>query len=212
MFAYVLPLLLLVAPAQAASPAGGYRLVGSPDTASAIILQDDGRFDFVLAEGALDLSASGRWTSEGGRVLLTPMPKPVPPEFSLAGIARRRDAGLAIKVVAPGGRGLAGVDFRIALADGSTITGYTQEDGWSSPDRRHPLTIQLAIPMFDLASPPFRVDGAAGNAFTFLLTPNDIGRVDFQAAPLEIGSDRLVLRRDGRELVYVREAPDPPPE
>src|SRR4051812_47067610 len=63
------------APGQPAGPgnvaaAGHYRLHAGPDTASELELLPDGRFRFFLAEGAVDLHAEGRWTSDGRTVVL----------------------------------------------------------------------------------------------------------------------------------------------
>jgi hypothetical protein len=204
-------IVMLLAAAPASDPVGAYRLTGVHDAAAELVLHADGRFDYAMAEGALDQESSGRWTREGNRVLLTTEPKPVAPVFSPGAIGMAKDASLSLKVVWPNGRGVALVDFRILFTDGSSAEGYTQEDGWSLEpgDARVAKSIQLAVPMHDLVSPIFPLDPAKGNAFTFLLTPNDLGRVDFEQVPLDIAPGRLIFHREGQSLVYVRDGGDP---
>jgi hypothetical protein len=201
----VLPLLAAAAPSD--GPAGRYRLAGGPDTAAEIVLNPDGRFEFGLAEGALDASATGRWTREGGHILLTTDPKPVAPVVSAGPVARSADASLSLKVVWPDGRGVALVDFRIRFADGSVEEGYTQDYGWSLPpgDARVPRSVELAVPMYGLASPAFALDASQGNAFSFVLSPNDLGRVDFSREPLDIGERGLVMHHNGAAMTFLRE-------
>jgi hypothetical protein len=208
----LLPLLVAAAPSD--GPAGRYRLAGGPDTAAEIVLHVDGRFEFALAEGALDASATGRWTREGGHILLTTDPKPVAPVFSAGPVARDADASLSLKVLWPDGRGVALVDFQIRFADGSVEEGYTQDYGWTLPpgDARVPSSVELAVPMYGLASPPFALDGDKGNKFTFVLTPNDLGRVDFNREPLDIGDRRLVMHHNGAAMNFLREPPAHDPE
>ncbi|HEX8062164.1 MAG TPA: hypothetical protein VF535_03020 [Allosphingosinicella sp.] len=182
----LLPLLLLApAPAAAAegSPAGSYRLVGEQDVASGLRLRKDGRFQYFLSAGALDEQAEGRWSVNGRVVTLTTEPKPVPPVFEPGPSARTLDSKLSVKVGAPGGGGIAGVDLRIGFDQGEPVESYTQEDGWSLPadETRIPRWIELGVPMHGLASPRFPIDLAAGNALAFTLVPNDLGKLDFAA-------------------------------
>ena len=185
-------------------PTGHYRLADGPDTASELILLPDGRFDYALAAGALDEAATGSWTSDGKVVRLTTRPKPVPAVFSAAAVASDPKQGLTIKAVAPDGSGIALIDFTITFADGSTEEGYTQDYGWSLPpeDHRVPRSITLGIAMYELVSPPFLLDPAQGNVFTFKLTPNDLGRFDFEATPLDIAPGKLIWHRGGADLEY----------
>jgi len=64
--------LVAVPPAFAAERlAGHYFLNGMTEVGSELLLRDDGRFEWFLAYGAMDRSASGRWTEADGRVVLS---------------------------------------------------------------------------------------------------------------------------------------------
>lgn len=200
-------LLLLPGPAAVAagSPAGRYRLTGEQDVASELVLLADGRFRYFLMAGALDEHAEGRWIVEGGNVRLTTDPRPAPPVFSAGPSGRTDEAPLTLIVRWPDGRGIAGVDVRVGFDSGDAVEGYTQDYGWSLPagEARTPRWVELAVPMHGLASPRFAIGVAQANALSFILTPNDLGVVDFRDNLVEVEPGRLVMHRGGGVLNYV---------
>jgi hypothetical protein len=200
----VASLLLAATTVSAAPPAGHYRLVGVHDAASELILYPDGRFEYALAYGALDEQAQGRWTSDGKTVHLTTVPKPKPAVFSAGQAEHNADAPFTIKVTSPDGRGLAGVDFQLTFDSSDPVESYTQEYGWSldPADNRTPQSIRFAVPMYGLESRIFPIDAAKANQFTFILTPNDLGVVDFANVEVTIEKGDLVLHREGGDLRY----------
>ncbi len=199
--------LLLAAPATS-TPVGHYRLQGVHDAASELILRADGRFEYALAYGALDEEAAGRWRRVGDKIFLTTLPKPVPPAFSPGKTARTAEAPLALHVTWPDGRGIPGVDFRIEFDSGAPLQDYINNDeGWSLPaeEKRKPVAVTLAEPIYQLVSPRFPIDTSKANDLTFILTPHDMGHVDFEGLPLDIAPGKLVMHRGGGELTYVRD-------
>jgi hypothetical protein len=205
---FPLAAMLLLAAAPAHSPVGLYRLRGVQDAASELALRADGRFSYALAYGALDEEASGRWTRVGNRVFLTSFPKPVPPVFSAGRAARSADAPLKLHVTWPNGRGIPGVDFRVGFESGPPFADYINNDeGWSldPAEKRKPVSVRFAFPIYHLESPVFPIDAARANDLTFILTPHDMGRVDFEKLPLDVAPGKLVMHRDGATLEYLRE-------
>lgn len=74
----LIPALLLLAALSAPVPAIAapdearhYYLQGVMETGSELLLRPDGRFQWYLSVGALDLFAQGRWVEAEGAVLLT---------------------------------------------------------------------------------------------------------------------------------------------
>jgi hypothetical protein len=193
------------ATAAARAPEGRYRLAGSPDVASELILTADGHFAYGLSAGALDEHAEGLWTSDGTTVKLTTAPKPKPAEFSLKEATRTAQSRLHLRVTWPDGRGIAGVDFIIGFGEGEPLADYTQEYGWDlSPDElRTPRFVEFAIPMYQLKSQRFTLRPGDADNLTFVITPNDLGVVDFEQLPLAIGKDRLLMHRYGEILTYI---------
>jgi hypothetical protein len=208
MGAKVLVAALLLAATAAPSPAGHYRLRGVQDAASELVLRADGRFDYALAYGALDEEATGRWRRAGNHVLLTTLPKPVPPAFTPGKAAHNADAPFALHVTSPDGHGIPGIDFRIEFDSGEPLEDYINNDeGWSlsAAETRRPVAVTLSVPIYALASPRFPIDLAKANDLTFILTPNDMGRIDFEQFPLDIAPGKLVMHRGGAALDYLRE-------
>lgn len=195
-------------PAFAEEWAGQYRLDAGPDAAGGLELNADGTFRFGMSAGALDMEAAGRWERAGEGITLRTEPRPVPAAFSLARAEPGSgDGAVSINVTWPNGRGIAGIDFRIIHESAEPITGYTQSDGWTSesgPD--HPvLSIQLSEPIHYTVSEEFSVPADA-RAFTFVLTPNDLGIADFDDAPATRTPDGLTVHWRGGEIPFVKAA------
>lgn len=197
--------LLLAAGAAAKVPSyvGFYRAAEGPDAAGELELRADGRFAYAFATGALDERSSGRWVRDGSSACLYTDPKPVAPVFSRAG-TDGQDATL--QVTWPNGRAIASVDFTIAFDTGDPVSGYTQEDGWTLPDdeRRLPRSVVLTVPMFGLASPRFELGVADHGRLHVVLTPNDLGLVDFERACLERVNGQEILHRREGDMRFVR--------
>lgn len=103
----ILPLVaFLTTPAladvQPAERPGHYYLRGVMETGSELLLHPDGRFQWYLVYGALDLFAEGRWQEKDGAVLLTSeKTKDVPePGFETLTLTVKDDT-----LIPPDGRG-----------------------------------------------------------------------------------------------------------
>src|SRR3546814_17820692 len=81
---------LLLSAALIATPAaaqdspfvGEYSLAEGPDVGGGLLIRSDGRFQYMLAAGALDERAEGRWEMRGETICLTTEPQPAQPEKS----------------------------------------------------------------------------------------------------------------------------------
>lgn len=199
--------LLLAAPAPT-DPAGHYRLREGPDVVSQLDIRRDGTFEYGLIAGALDEYATGRWRRVAGGIRLSTVPKPVPPAFSAGPAGRTADAPLRIHVLWPDGRDAIGTGLVLDFASGPPLDTYIGgPDGWTLPagETRRPIAVTLALRMFGFTSPRFPIDAARANDLTFVITPHDLGRVDFEDLPLDVLPDRLVMHRGGGALTYERQ-------
>ncbi|MCW1383053.1 hypothetical protein OLX02_09485 [Novosphingobium sp. KCTC 2891] len=209
------PLLALAAPAlaKARKPApavaaqatpidltGRYRVDQGPDVAGDLVLTADRHFEYRLAAGALDEEASGTWAFVGGRTCLTTTPKPVPPVWQAVPATK----GPTVRVVWPGGEGISGVGVRIGFDSGELDGGYTLEDGWSLPPGEHrmPRWVELEEPVHDLVSPRFTFGGSSRLVVT--LVPNDLGKVDFDGACIDLEGTGLLLHRGEGVMRFYR--------
>jgi hypothetical protein len=74
-----------LAQAAASGLAGHYYLERGPrEVGSELLLKQDGRFEWTLAYGAMDLAAAGTWRADGKQVVLTAAPAPEPVFRTLA--------------------------------------------------------------------------------------------------------------------------------
>lgn len=196
--------------AEARSPyAGRYRIATGPDTTGGLELGADGRFRYLLSEGALSERAEGTWTETGGDIRLTTDPKPVAPRFARAADASADAPAIHVRLI--DGRDLAGIDFRLGLTSGASMAGYTQAEGWSFAEagQRRIAWVELVEPIYGVVSQRFIIDPPAAGGLVFVLTPNDIEVVDFENTPVERRTDDFVLRRGERALRLVRERNPP---
>lgn len=193
------------APAQS-SFVGSYRLADGPDVVAELLLKSDGHFQYALIAGALDEQAEGRWVEADGKVRLCSEPKPRPAVFSAGPQSSTKEAPLKVLVTFPKGDGVGGIDVTIGFDAGPPVIDYTQYYGWTmSPDeKRVPRWIELVEPIFGVRSPRFAIDLAKGNALSFVLTPNDIGIVDFDGTLVERVGDRLIMHQARGDLAFVR--------
>ncbi len=201
--AAMLGTVLFSAPAVAGAPQpGNYRVSEGPDVAGSLAIGADHRFRYGLSAGALDEHAEGSWHRQGAQICLRTEPRPVPAQFALVPAPAAQEPTLL--VTWPNGHGIALVDFVIGFDSGEPLRGYTQDYGWSMPegDTRQPRWIELGVRMFQLQSPRFALDGQ--KTIRAVLTPKDLGTVDFQDHCLEARGKGFVLHRPGGDLRLVR--------
>lgn len=204
---------LLLAVALIATPAaaqdspfvGEYSLAEGPDVGGGLFIRNDGRFQYVLAAGALDERAEGRWEARGDAICLFTEPKPVPPAFEKAEPVEVDGTIPTLFVSWPNGRGIAGVDFTIGFDSGDPVEDYTQDYGWTLPEdeKRIPRWIEVREPIYDVTAPRYELTDADGGKLHVNLIPNDMGVVAFDGACLKAGEDgRTVLHRTDGKLRF----------
>ena len=138
-------------------------------------------------------------------MLLTSDPV-TPPRFVLVSQGRGADGMLQVQLDVPRGVSRQYFNALLTKANGQTERRQFAEDGLLLPFARDgaPISIRLVLQMFDIMSQPVRLDSGAGYSLRFRFEPNDVGKVDFQATPLAIVNDELVLDRHGRTIRFKR--------
>ena len=198
-----LAMALLALPAHAQDNAAGeYRDEDSFEKFHGLLLRPDGTFAYALSIGALDQRSGGSWEQQGDTVTLTTSPTPVAPLFRQADPDESESAPFVL-VSWPNGQGIPGVDITLGCTDGTTLTDYTQYDGWSPPagECDGPQWIELVEGIHDIRSPRYPIaDGARG--LRFVLVPNDFGVVDLTGATGKLDGDRLVMHLRGYPVTF----------
>lgn len=206
--------ILLLAAALIAAPAaaqdspfvGEYSLAEGPDVGGGLLIRNDGRFQYVLAAGALDERAEGRWDVRGETICLTTDPKPVPPAMEKGAPIEVDGAVPTLLVTWPNGRGIAGVDFIIGFDDGDPVEDYTQVYGWTMPDddKRVPRWVEVREPIYGISAPRYELSQADGGKLRMVIEPNDMGMVNFEDACAEQTERGLTLHRAEGDMRFVR--------
>ncbi|MCA0208165.1 MAG: hypothetical protein LCH74_03800 [Proteobacteria bacterium] len=199
-------LIAVPAAAQDSPFVGEYSLAEGPDVGGGLLIRGDGRFQYMLAAGALDERAEGRWETRGDTVCLTTDPKPVPPAMEKGPLIEVEGAIPTLLVTWPNGRGIAGVDFVIGFDSGDPAEDYTQVYGWTMPedDKRIPRWVEVREPIYGITAPRYELAEADGGKLRVIIRPNDIGVVDFEGACAEKTERGLTLHRAEGRMRFVR--------
>ena len=194
------------ATAQDSPFVGEYGLAEGPDVGGGLLIRNDGRFQYMLAAGALDEQAEGRWEVRGEMVCLTTDPKPVPPAMEKGPLLEVEGAVPTLLVTWPNGKGIPGVDFTIGFDSGDPAEDYTQLYGWTMPedDKRTPRWIEVREPIYDITAPRYELTEADGGKLRVIIVPNDIGVVNFDGACAEKTERGVTLHRAEGDMRFVR--------
>ena len=168
-------------------------------------LQPNGRFDYQLAYGALDESASGTWTRDRDLVFLTSDPV-TPPKFSLIDQRPATDGKMHVALDLPTGWSRQYFDAELELSDGRAAGGQMSDDSdviELGPGDR-PVSLRLVMGVYALRSDAFPIGGAGPSVVRVRFDPNDIGKVAFAGTPLHIVGRTLTFERYGRSIVFRR--------
>ncbi|MDF2494975.1 hypothetical protein [Sphingomonas sp.] len=195
------------APGPAAALAGDY-VSSQMELVARLRLSPDGTFRYGLTVGSLDETAQGRWRVVGEEIELTSDPRPRAPTVEAAAVENTPAAPFGLRVLAPNGQDVPGVDFVIEFDRGEPLSAYTPGDRWVLPTDEHrtPRFVTFAMPRYRLQSARLPLDGAPGRTAIFRLVPNDFGVADLTGARLTVEGDTLTLHREEGTLRFRRAA------
>jgi hypothetical protein len=191
----------------AASLAGMYD-GGQMEMAAGLELQPNGRFRYALSYGVLDEMAEGSWKVDGDRVLLTSDPFKTP-RIALAEQRRAPRNELIVAFASEPAIPAQLFNLEVGFAKGRTVTGDMRgiEERWPIDRKDPPRTVRLALPMFGVVGETVPLDPSKGYRLSFRFEPNELGKVDFQATPLQVANGGLLLTRHDRRLRFRRVEP-----
>ncbi len=192
--------------AEASASLAGDYVHREMELVAGIRLNADGTFQYGLTVGSLDERAQGRWKRVGNAIELTSDPRPVAPTVTAGPVEQTPGKPFALRLVAPNGSDIPGIDLTVAFDTGDPLTDYTRGDAWHVPPDEHrtPRFITFAKPAYRLRSEPLPLDARPGRTATFLLTPNDFGVADLTGTRLEMDGTTLTLHREGGTLRFER--------
>lgn len=202
---WMLSAALAAPPAAAAdAPIAGTYVARMAETASALRLGADGRYEWFFSQGALDLAGAGRWTRSGAdRLLLTSDPPVVPPRTVFVASGRDSEPGLLVSIVDAEGKPAGFLDVVAEHGQGEPSHGFAQEgEHRFEPEAGRPVTaVRVGSQVYDFVSEAFAVP-PGDNVMRFRFEPNDVGKADFQAQEVMVAPRALSLVWRGLNLRY----------
>jgi len=195
-------------PAPPTSVAGDY-VHSQMELVAGIRLRPDGTFEYGLTVGSLDERAQGRWTAVGKRIELTSDPRPIAPTITADRVDAAPGEPFAIRVLAPNGRDVPGIDLSVEFDSGEPLISYLAGGPWSLPpeERRTPRFVTFSETSYRLQSERLPLKAEAGTVATFRLTPNDFGVADFTGVYADIEGESLILHRPEGVMRFRRSGP-----
>lgn len=185
--------------------AGHYHLEGVFEVGSELLLQPGGHFQYFLAYGAYDETATGDWHIDGEIIIINTPGGYTPPRFTLKQSLSEPEQPLTILVQDKTGRGIPGIDVLVDYGKTKPEVGYTQYYGWQAPRTFNNLkAIGLGVRIYDLQPQWFKVAGVSHNYFVFTFEPNDLGKIRFRNTPLRWDNGALIMERGGKTMRYVK--------
>ena len=178
---------------------------GQMEIGAQLELKADGTFQYELAYGALDEQATGKWSLSGGQVLLTSAPV-TPPHFTVVSQEKGDDGALKITMDFKDPYQQQDFDALIQKSDGKWEQEQLGVEGlsWAFAPSAPPMSVRLAIPVYQFAGEEFKLDPKAGYTLVFHFDANDLGKVAFKATPMKIVNGELLLDRFDRTLKFRR--------
>lgn len=171
--------------------AGHYVLVGVLETGSELFLKADGNFEFMLAYGAMDLSAMGSWRQDGDSVILNAKVSGEP-LFRQSKTAASKKPGIRVRVTGPAGDPAQNVDVTIN-AEGGWLHARTDGDGMAEFTAAHSAkAVAFRIPVYDAGMGPLPLD-PSHNEFEYVLNGDAIAQVPFKDEHLKFDGKSLDL-------------------
>jgi hypothetical protein len=186
--------------------AGHYYLYGVTEVGSEILLRENGRFEYMLAYGALDELASGGWQVLDGRVVIESDPSNAP-------------AATPYAFVHAGNQNTPLVTIRTSGSQSDFVQVWAQVYGCEAPHlevgqvEARAFSVEFNSPICHIVLSSSEVDG--GRTFAYEVPPEQRSMREFEFAvdptaqrsnefrvELEVDDGELVLIRSGRAMRY----------
>lgn len=201
---------------SATSPTKPSQFIGtyngnSFETAMGMRIYADGRFQWGLSVGALDLRAEGTWKQSGEVITLASVPTPVAPEFDWSALERRPEGPLVRVVWASTGEPFQYAKVSLFCANGRILGGQVLEEGWSptAAECDVPAALQLREDIYDVVSQRYELGALGwqtGDTLRFEFRANDMGVADFTGTT-GVLEDGILKLRGARWPLELRKLP-----
>jgi hypothetical protein len=194
----VLSILMLTAAAQAGELAGHYYLQNAREVGSELELKSDGSFEYMLAYGAADYWAKGKWQSQDGAVILNSTAGEAKSPFRLLRSAGSKAPGIRVWVTAPNGRPVPNIDVGLQATAGPADARTDSEGVAFFPGAKSAKALTFRIRVYGFESKAFELN-PADNEFYFEINGDEIMQIRFRGERLAIDGKSLIMRYWGED-------------
>jgi hypothetical protein len=171
--------------------AGHYVLEGAHEMGSELVLKPGGQFEYMLAYGAADYTATGKWHAAGDTVVLDSK-IPDGPTFKLVRSTDLRSPDVRVWVKGKSGSPVANLDVVLTSPEGEA-TARTDRDGMALfPGASAPKSVVIRVAVYSKDSGPVTLNPAHTD-FTFEINGDAITTVPFHGEVLKVKGDTLEM-------------------
>jgi hypothetical protein len=185
--------------------AGHYYLQGEREVGSELLLTPDGRFQYMLAYGALDETSAGQWRVENGSVVLQTDGIAHPPSVTLRRFSGRATGSIRVFVHDTLGRPVSGIEVDVVGPRSGTSRARTTKGICVLHFARNdaPTEISVGYDVMDFMV-AFPLKAPAADEYHFVFNPGDLGTRRFDGDTLRIEEDAVIITRNDHAMRYIR--------
>jgi hypothetical protein len=171
--------------------AGHYVLEGGHEMGSELVLKADGQFEYMLAYGAADYTATGKWHIAGETIVLDSK-IPNAQAFKLVKSTALRSPDIRVWIKGLNGSPVANLDVALT-ADGGVANARTDSDGMAIfPGVTNPKSVVIHVPVYEKDSGPIALNPEHTD-FNFLINADVLTTVPFRGEVLKVNGDTLEM-------------------
>jgi len=145
--------------------AGHYVLQGVHEVGSELLLEPDGQFEYMLAYGAADYFATGKWRLKDDTVILDSKVTDAPP-FRLLSSAAKRSPVVRVWIKGKNGSPVPNLDVVLKTPSGDTTARTDQDRAAIFLTGRSPKSVMIQVRVYNLNAGPYPLN-PAHNDFGF---------------------------------------------
>jgi hypothetical protein len=172
--------------------AGHYILQGAREVGSELLLKTDGNFEYILAYGAADYWAKGKWRHENNSVVLNSAGRKEAPIRLLRSEAGK-SARICIWVMGKNGLGVENIQVALQTVDQNFEATTTSNGAAEFPEVANARAVAFEVRVYSIKAGPFVINPSHRD-FYFEINGDAITQVFFTDEQLAIDGKDLVMK------------------
>jgi hypothetical protein len=171
---------------------GHYILQGVREVGSELLLKPDGSFEYMLAYGAADYWAKGKWRHENNTIVLNSGGRKEVP-FRLLRSEAGKPGRIRVWVIGKNGHGVENIRVALEAADQHFEATTTSDGAAVFPDVAAARAVAFEVRVYAIEAGPFKINSSHKD-FYFEINGDAITQVLFKDERLAIDGKDLVMK------------------